>query len=72
MPKTPLDSPIRDAQLAKQPFLTGDSFCVGDLNVASVLTWTDLVGLDIAAHKHVVRWLETCLSRPAAKKIQGG
>ena len=63
---------VLDAQLAKQPFLMGDSFGVADLNVASVLTWTELVALDIAAHEHVVRWLETCLSRPAARKFQDG
>ena len=63
---------VLDGQLASQPFLAGSSFGVTDLNVASVLSWTRLVGFDIAAHQHVAPWLEGCLSRPAAKKFLGG
>ena len=63
---------VLDDQLAKQPFLAGASFGVADLNVSSVLSWTRLVGFDIAAHKHVVPWLDSCLSRPAAKKFLDG
>ena len=63
---------VLDDLLAVQPFVAGASFRVADLNVASVLTWAGMVGFDIAAHKHLVSWLDTCLSRPAARKFLVG
>ncbi len=63
---------VLDGALARQKFLAGDAFTVADLNVASVLSWTRMVGLDISSHPNLVRWLDGCLARPAAQKFLAG
>jgi len=63
---------VLDAPLSRRPWLAGERFSVADLNVAAVLSWTRLMGIDIAGHPHVERWLQTCLARPAARKLLGG
>jgi glutathione S-transferase len=62
---------VLDGVLAKTPYLAGKSFSVADLNAASVLSWTRLVGFDASAFTHVDRWLTDCLGRPAAQKFLG-
>ena len=42
-----------------------------DLNVAAVLSWTRLMGIGLTRHPHEERWLDACLSRPAARKLLG-
>jgi glutathione S-transferase len=62
---------VLDAPLARRPHLAGERFTVADLNVAAVLSWTRLMGIDLAGHPHVARWLDACLARPAARKLLG-
>jgi glutathione S-transferase len=60
---------VLDPPLARRPHLTGERFTVADLNVAAVLSWTRIVGIEVSAHPHVERWLDACLARPAARKF---
>ena len=62
--------PALDGQLEGKTYISGAQFRVTDLNVASVLSWTTLMGCDISGHKNVVRWLAECLERPAAQRVQ--
>ncbi len=59
-----------DGQLEGKACISGTHFSVTDLNVASVLSWTTLMGCDISGHKNVERWLAECLKRPAAQRVQ--
>lgn len=51
--------------LAEQPYLLGERFSVADLNVASVLQWTQTTRVDFAAYPQLRAWLQRCLERPA-------
>jgi len=61
---------VLDAELEGRSFLSGEAFRVADLNVAAVVSWTSLMGYDLADRQHVQRWLGECLGRPAAKRVQ--
>ena len=67
-----LQAPLRvlDGALAGRSFLLGDTFTIADLNVAAVLSWARLVGLDLSSFANVKRWFEACLSRPAAARAR--
>lgn len=56
---------VLDAHLAERSNLLGDAFTIADLNAASVLSMSAFVGLDVANHPNVKRWLDACLSRPS-------
>jgi len=61
---------VLDDHLAKGSYLLGDTFTVADLNVAAVLSWAVLGNADLSAWPKVKAWLEGCMSRPAAQKVQ--
>ena len=63
---------VLDDHLAKGSYLLGDTFTVADLNVAAVLSWAVLGNADLSAWPKVKAWLEGCMSRPAAQKVQSG
>jgi len=65
--KTPLR--VLDGALAGRKYLAGSDFTVADLNVASVMTWAPLGGLDITGAPNVVAWVERCTSRPAYARL---
>jgi len=60
---------VLDRELEKRDYLAGDHFGVVDLNVAAVLQWTRLVSFDTSAFARLERWLDACLSRPAAQRV---
>ncbi len=66
--KTPLG--VLDGALAGRPYLLGDAFTVADLNVASVLSWAPLAGLDLTSAGNVQAWLGRCTGRPAFARVQ--
>ncbi len=57
---------VLEGTLAERPWLVGDHFTVGDLNVAAVLSPSRSTKLDLREYDHVVAWLRRCYSRPAA------
>jgi glutathione S-transferase len=62
---------VLDGALAGKQYLLGNDFTVADLNVASVLSFGKLVGLDLSATPTASAWLDKCLSRPANAKVRG-
>lgn len=70
--KQQLDAPLKvlDQELANKPYLLGDRFTVADLNVASVLAWAQMGGVDLSAYPNLQKWLGSCLSRPAVSQAQ--
>ena len=59
---------VLDGVLKKSEYLLGDRFTVADLNVASVLSWARIAGMDLAATPDLATWLDRCLSRaPVAR-----
>ena len=67
-----LQRPLRvlNAALADRSYLVGDAFSVADLNVASVLSWTQPAGVDLGEFPNIAGWLGRCLSREAAVKAR--
>src|SRR5271156_3969549 len=67
-----LQKPLRvlNDSLAERQFLTGDSFTLADLNVASILVWGKMARLDLSARSNVTRWLNSCLARPAYRRVR--
>jgi len=61
---------VLDAELSERKYLAGDTYTVADVNVASVLTWVPLLGIDLEKFPNVKRWLDVCTSRPACKKAR--
>ena len=63
-----LDRPLKvlEAHLTTHGFLLGDRFTVADLNVATVMDFVPLVGINVDAYPKVKAWLSVCLERPAA------
>ena len=61
---------IIDDALRGRAHLIGDSFTVGDLNPASVLSWLHLAKADLGAWEHLAKWLDACLSRPAMTRAR--
>jgi glutathione S-transferase len=62
---------VLDGALAGRQWLAGDHFTVADLNVAAVLGWAPLAGLDVAAWApNAAAWLARCSARPALARVQ--
>jgi glutathione S-transferase len=59
---------VLEGALARSPYLVGDGFGVADLNVASVVSWAPMSGLDLS--KNVQSWFERCAGRPAFARAQ--
>ncbi len=52
--------------LGSRDWLVGDGFSVADLNVAGVVSVVRRINFDLSAYPNVDRWLERCITRPAA------
>jgi glutathione S-transferase len=61
--KTPLA--VLNGALADKEYLAGKTFTVADLNVAAVLAWAPLGGLDLERAPDAKAWHARCTSRPA-------
>jgi len=59
---------VLDKQLAGSRYLLGEQYTVADVNLASVLTWGNFIGIDFSKYPNLQRWLVECSSRPAAQK----
>lgn len=58
---------VLNDHLAERKYVLGDQYTVADVNLASVLSWSLLCGIDLSAFPNLSRWLGECFSRPAAK-----
>ena len=56
--------------LSGRDHLVDGNFTVADLNLASILVWGKMGRLDLSAHLDVARWLDSCLARPAYRRVR--
>ena len=61
---------VLNNSLRGRDHLAGGNFTVADLNVASILAWGKMARLDLSAHPDVARWLDSCLTRPAYRRVR--
>lgn len=59
---------VLDGQLAGKKYLIGDGFTVPDLNVAAVVGWATMAGIDLSPFANVMAWLSRCTERPGYAK----
>jgi glutathione S-transferase len=57
---------VLDKHLQTRAFMIGDRFTVADLNIAAVMHFVPIAGIDISSWPAMEKWLEKCLARPAA------
>lgn len=57
---------VLEAHLQDHEHLLRNRFTVADLNVAIVMEFIPLAGIDIASFPRMSTWLSRCLARPAA------
>jgi glutathione S-transferase len=61
---------ILNNALSGRDHLVDGNFTVADLNLASILVWRKMGRLDLSAHLDVARWLDSCLARPAYRRVR--
>jgi len=62
---------ILEAHLASHPFVAGEAFSVGDINVASVLAYAAFSKYDLSSYTATSAWLAKVTSRPAYNQARG-
>ncbi|MBL0216998.1 MAG: glutathione S-transferase family protein [Myxococcales bacterium] len=63
--------PVLNAHLGTQRYMAGDSFTVGDINVATVLAYATFAKLDLSSYPNVTKWLAGVTDRPAYANASG-
>jgi len=69
---------VLDAELAKRPYLLGETFCMADVNVATTLSQPNELGLigwqkvnaGAAGLPNLADWLRRCTARPSYDVIR--
>ncbi|HZA93905.1 MAG TPA: glutathione transferase GstA [Gemmatimonadales bacterium] len=59
---------LLDETLAKQPFLTGDTFTIADAYLFTVVNWTNFHGIDISSFPNLQAFQARVASRPAVQQ----
>ena len=62
---------VLDGALRNRQYLLGDAFGAVDLNLASVLSWAPICGVDLGKTPQLAAWLTRCTDRPACKAARG-
>ena len=62
---------LLETHLASHPFVAGELFSVGDINVASVLGYAAFSKYDLSVYPATSAWLAKVTSRPAFIKARG-
>jgi len=60
---------VVDEHLHKSEYLIGRDFTIADLNVASVLSISRFIQLDLSSTPTALKWLQKCLDRPANQRV---
>ena len=58
---------VLNGALQGRDYLLGSSFTVGDLNLASIMSWAKPVKFDFGPYPNAGAWLDRCLARPTYK-----
>ena len=59
---------LYDGQIAKHPFIAGDSFSVADMAIWPWIVYHELHGLDLNRRKHLKDWFDRVGAMPAVQR----
>jgi glutathione S-transferase len=62
---------VLEGHLAKSPYVAGDRFTVGDINVACSLAYAAMSKFDLSPFPATSAWLAKVTARPACAKARG-
>jgi GST-like protein len=60
---------LYDGELAKRPYIAGDSYTIADVAVWPLICHAEMHGLDLARRKHFKAWFDRVAERPAVRGI---
>ena len=61
---------VLESHLARHESMLGAAFTLADLNVASVASSMQLLGVDLSGHPRTSAWMQRCFARPAYQRAQ--
>jgi len=61
---------VLDAHLSGRPWAAGERFTVADINLASVIGWTQASRPLMDSHPALAEWLRRCLARDANQRVR--
>jgi len=61
---------VIDQQLSNKEYLGGRDFTITDLNAASILGLSQMVGVDLAPNPNLSKWLQKCMGREANERAR--
>ena len=56
--------------LARQPFLTGESFTIADAYLFTILSWAKLLKVDLSRWPAITSYLQRVAARPSVQSVQ--
>jgi glutathione S-transferase len=62
---------ILDGSLKGKEHLVGNHFTIADLNVAHMVAWANMIGVDLSSRPNILRWFGAIAARPAFAKLMG-
>lgn len=62
---------VLEAHLGAQKYIAGETFSVGDINVATVVAYAMFAKLDLSSFPNVTKWYAGATDRPAYAKASG-
>jgi glutathione S-transferase len=60
---------ILNKELEKKPYLAGESFTVGDINVATVVFISKMTEIDLGNYPHIKNWITRLTQRPSHLRV---
>jgi GST-like protein len=60
---------LYDSELAKRPYIAGDTFTIADIAVWPWVCYAEIHGLDLDRRKHFKAWFDKVAARPAVQRI---
>jgi glutathione S-transferase len=65
-----IDTVLETHLTRNETILSGYAFTLADLNVASVASSMQVLGVDLSRHPRVAAWMQRCFARPAWQRAQ--
>jgi glutathione S-transferase len=58
---------VVETQLAKQPYISGESFGIADIKGFGWMKFAEMTGIELQPYPNIKKWLEKIEARPGVK-----